>query len=1143
MLAESFLEHHPGGTFTTLVIDAEHGLPDGVSPLVSPVGPEATGLDAEEFHRMAAAYSVVELATAVKPFLLRTMLATGMDQVTYLDPDIQVFAPLDDIAELARAHGIVLTPHLEHPLPLNRELTDVEAVLLDAGIFNLGFIAVGAGATPFLDWWAARLARDCVIDPEGGKFVDQRWVDLAPAFFAHHILIDPTVNVAWWNLAVRDLQATPEGYTVEGRPLRFFHFSGYDPRRPHVLSSHAGPRPRVLLSDRPGLRRICDEYGARLQAAGHGPLTAQPYGFASTSIGLRIDGRMRRMYREALSQSERDNGAEPPNPFAADAGAAFLEWLREPTVPPGAPAQVSRYLRRLYAERPDLSTRFHDIDGADGPAFVRWCAGAGRDEEGIPPELVPDEPSVPAPAAPPLRPGVQVSGYFTAEAGVGEAARRVLAAVDHVGLPHSVLTYDRTLSRRGHPRIGGSGDRHAYDINLICVNADQLPTFNHEMGAPFREGRYTVGLWWWEVDRFPERYRPALDIVDEVWVGSDFVRASIARTTETPVLTLPIPVTPPVPSPGTRVRLGLDDGFLFYFSFDFDSVLQRKNPVAVVEAFRAAFAPGEGPRLLLRGINGDRHTLELEGLRYAASGRDDIMVLDAYLDARAKDGLMCECDCYVSLHRSEGLGLTMAEAMAAGRPVIATAYSGNLEFMNDANSLLVPVRELRPVGAGSDPYPADALWAEPDLEAAARLMREVVERPDEMARLGEQARADVLERFSLERTGVFIAEQVTRIHRERACGEAPPVPALASPVARAARWISEGPSIPWDAPASRPQVLARRGLLRAMGPYLRRRAEFDVALVQSHEHAALRLDRLEEAVPRLDSLALRLDRLGENLEHAERRLLDNHRKDRERLLAVEQQLAEIRGSLRAVPYMSDPRLLETVTDDGRSAIGFREGVLDGCGYRGFEDVFRGPEDFIRERQRVYLDYLAGCAPVVDLGCGRGEFLDLLAEAGLPATGIDLDEGMVARCREKGHAVEQAGALEWLAAQPEAGLGAIFSAQVIEHLPHADLTRLLELAVRALRPGGVLIAETVNPHPIGSFKAFWVDLTHTSPIFPEVAVALCGLAGFRSAEVVFPGGTGRLEEDRWTQGEFAVVARTAAAADLERHADDPQRRLS
>ncbi len=181
-------------------------------------------------------------------------------------------------------------------------------------------------------------------------------------------------------------------------------------------------------------------------------------------------------------------------------------------------------------------------------------------------------------------------------------------------------------------------------------------------------------------------------------------------------------------------------------------------------------------------------------------------------------------------------------------------------------------------------------------------MREALERPDEMAPLGERARADVLERFLVERAAAFIAERVARIHREggvaRAAGAA-----LAPPAARAARWISEGPSIPWDAPASRPQVIARRSLLRAMGPYLRRRAEFDVALVQSDEEAGQQPDLLDEWIAR-----------------AERRLDEDLARLETRASQTEQEVAGIRASLRAVPYMSNPRILATETADGRPAI-------------------------------------------------------------------------------------------------------------------------------------------------------------------------------------------------------------------------------
>ena len=134
--------------------------------------------------------------------------------------------------------------------------------------------------------------------------------------------------------------------------------------------------------------------------------------------------------------------------------------------------------------------------------------------------------------------------------------------------------------------------------------------------------------------------------------------------------------------------------------------------------------------------------------------------------------------------------------------------------------------------------------------------------------------------------------------------------------------------------------------------------------------------------------------------------------------------------------------------------------------------------------------------------------------------------MVGRSREKGHEVEQADGLEYLAAQPDASFGVIFAAQVIEHLPYERLLGFLRLAERKLKPDGLLIAETVNPHPLNAFKAFWLDLTHAQPIYPEVAVTLCRLHGFGSAHVFFPGGSGDYEEDRREQPAYAVVASRA-----------------
>lgn len=246
------------------------------------------------------------------------------------------------------------------------------------------------------------------------------------------------------------------------------------------------------------------------------------------------------------------------------------------------------------------------------------------------------------------------------------------------------------------------------------------------------------------------------------------------------------------------------------------------------------------------------------------------------------------------------------------------------------------------------------------------------------------------------------------------------------------------------------------------------------------------------------------------------------------------EVERLTAEMRAIPYMSNPTALLTTDAAGRPVIGYRDGPPhDAAGYRTFEDLFRGAEAFIRERQRVYLPHLEGRQPVLDVGCGRGEFLDLLAEAGVPATGIDLDAEMVARSAAKGHTVERADLITYLEEQPDDTYGMIFCAQVIEHLSYDTLNAFLALAERTLKPGGVLIAETVNPHSFPAYKAFWVDLTHHAPIFPEVATVLCALHGFATAVVIFPNGSGDLDRDRWAQGEYAVIATKRAASSPDR----------
>jgi 2-polyprenyl-3-methyl-5-hydroxy-6-metoxy-1,4-benzoquinol methylase len=613
--------------------------------------------------------------------------------------------------------------------------------------------------------------------------------------------------------------------------------------------------------------------------------------------------------------------------------------------------------------------------------------------------------------------------------------------------------------------------------------------------------------------------------------------------------------------------------------------------------------------LLIKSINGDIRLNDLERLRAEIGDRPDIRLVDGYYTAAEKDGLVALCDCYVSLHRSEGLGLTMAEAMAAGKPVIATGYSGNMHFMTPENSFPVDYALTR-VAAGCQPYPEDAWWADPDSDHAAHLMRHVYEQPHEAAAKGQRARADMLQRHSAEVSAATIARRLDAIRRDRRSRTAVPAAVVATessvvvgpaPVAVAGH-VTSATATATDAlhatltrleSGAAPQILvdgrpfpkarsvAQRGLFRALRPFwfqhqqvhselsgvllqiareLKHEREARIATEQRLEQlatlesfgsgvASLRAEseRIQgDLATRIEALAQTATDMGARVAALARAAAETgasvaslrtgtdssftntaaHLDGLTRAVGMtEQSLSTLEQRLFAVPYMADPDRFLEQDDQGRQRLGYSStnGTGDSAFYVGFEDVFRGPQTLIRDRQAVYVPMLRQASHVVDIGCGRGEMLDLLAAAHAPATGVDSDPDMVAMCRAKGHRVEQMDAVQFLRDREARSLPAIFSAQVIEHLPFEQLKAFLTLCRSRLQPGGTMIVETVNPHALEAFKTFYTDLTHQRPIFPEVALALVGLAGFTRAHVVFPLGTGTLTENRRTQGEYAVVA--------------------
>jgi O-antigen chain-terminating methyltransferase len=261
--------------------------------------------------------------------------------------------------------------------------------------------------------------------------------------------------------------------------------------------------------------------------------------------------------------------------------------------------------------------------------------------------------------------------------------------------------------------------------------------------------------------------------------------------------------------------------------------------------------------------------------------------------------------------------------------------------------------------------------------------------------------------------------------------------------------------------------------------------------------------------------------------------LDRRRVDEleERVLRLERATRGARRErLGTVPSGDSPRLDSPRLDSPR---------LDSppeLDYFAFEARMRGSTEDVRGRQEVYVDDFRDTAPVLDVGCGRGEFLGLLREAGIAARGVDSDADMVEFCRAEGLEVEHADALVYLAGLEDASLGGIFAAQVVEHLRPPSLLRLLELAAAKLRPGGVLVAETMNPLALGALKNYFADLTHAQPLVPETLVVLARQAGFASTGLRFlnePAPEERLRPVELPDDPAFDAARIALAANVAR----------
>src|SRR5688572_2200374 len=370
--------------------------------------------------------------------------------------------------------------------------------------------------------------------------------------------------------------------------------------------------------------------------------------------------------------------------------------------------------------------------------------------------------------------GVNSSGYLNAESGMGEAARCSVRALARIGVPFA-LNNVRGPQRTTDASFTDFTNDHPHPFNLVHLNADNMDAFARDRGPGYFKDRYTIGYWFWELEQFRPDWLPAFQLVDEVWVASEFSRAAIGANAPVPVVHVPLGLETPVPGPFGRAHFGLPaHPFIFLYTFDVSSQIERKNPIGAIRAFRQAGFDHDEAVLLLKFTNGHTDRAAVRRLAEAAAGLN-VTLLDVVLSRPEVSALMHCTDACFSLHRAEGFGMTIAEQMLLGRPAIATGYSGNMDFMTPDVARLItapPVHLTRDCG----PYLRGYVWADPDIAEAAKAMVDLVRTPGLAADLGARGRAHVQRVLDPARAAALMVNRLQQIQagHVRVSGRVPP---------------------------------------------------------------------------------------------------------------------------------------------------------------------------------------------------------------------------------------------------------------------------------------------------------------------------------------------------------------------------------
>lgn len=366
--------------------------------------------------------------------------------------------------------------------------------------------------------------------------------------------------------------------------------------------------------------------------------------------------------------------------------------------------------------------------------------------------------------------GINILGYINKQFGLGEGVRSNVRAIKAAHIPFVLNDFqgkvDSDIINETTESLSLSTE-NPYPINLIQLNVENFHDLLTLHDNSYFKGKYNIGFWAWELEKFPPYFQHNMELLDEIWVPSNFSLNAISQVSNKPVLRFLHSIDIP-PTTYTRADFNLPEDKIIYLTiFDYNSFIERKNPYATIEAFERAFEYNPSDVLLvIKTSTGQNYQSIRKELRDRIKDNKNIILIEEVLLREKLDGLMEICDVYISLHRSEGFGLTMAEAMFLAKPVIGTAYSANIEYMNAENSFPIPYT-LIPTANNYIYSDLENVWANPDVERTATIMSKLYNDAELRKTIGLKAQKYVKEHLSPVTIGTRIKERIDFLYETK----------------------------------------------------------------------------------------------------------------------------------------------------------------------------------------------------------------------------------------------------------------------------------------------------------------------------------------------------------------------------------------